>query len=229
METNRLNYKLKLCVMTDKKFITWDNKPDDYSFDSSKNQRIKSKFIEREVLSNQTSLISELLSKGVADYDDIENLYYYRVYLSTGEEDLTYYELEAKIKEFQQELDDMSEDVCKAEEALADAVDDNASVNVLKGLKKKLEDFEEKIRVISNYQDDCEAAKDESEMHEIFEWWLVSDFMLVKLLEQDECILETECGSRWGRCATGQAILLDYSTSKICFDMEILDGQKYEW
>jgi len=45
--------------------------------------------------------------------------------------------------------------------------------------------------------------------HEIFEWWLVSDWLANKLSEFEEPILRTEYGTWWGRTTTGQAIKLD--------------------
>lgn len=78
---------------------------------------------------------------------------------------------------------------------------------------------------------DCPKCnhKMENEPQEIFEYWIVSDFLYRKLKEQGEPVLEWGNNCYWGRCTTGQAILLDYVISKICSDMEILDGQKYSW
>lgn len=44
---------------------------------------------------------------------------------------------------------------------------------------------------------------------EIYEWWVVSDWLEKRLEEQGEPILKTEYGSWWGRTCTGQAIYLD--------------------
>jgi hypothetical protein len=44
---------------------------------------------------------------------------------------------------------------------------------------------------------------------EIFEWWLVSDWLSERLKIQGEPILNNEYGTWWGRCCTGQAIYLD--------------------
>ena len=69
----------------------------------------------------------------------------------------------------------------------------------------------------------------ENEMKEIYEWWIVSEFLYRKLKEKGYCVLEWGNNYYWGRCCTGQAILLDYIISKICEEMEILEGQKYSW
>lgn len=69
----------------------------------------------------------------------------------------------------------------------------------------------------------------ETEMQEIFEWWAVSSFLAEDLKKQGEPVCDTGSVWVWGRTTTGQAILLDGVISRICSDMEILDGQKYSW
>lgn len=45
---------------------------------------------------------------------------------------------------------------------------------------------------------------------DIYEWWFVSDWFGDKLTELGETVLVDDCNNRyWGRCTTGQAILLD--------------------
>ncbi|HEY0089029.1 MAG TPA: hypothetical protein VGB37_09300, partial [Candidatus Lokiarchaeia archaeon] len=86
------------------------------------------------------------------------------------------------------------------------------------------------------YQNESEAVdccksetEPENEPQEIFEWWIISDFLYRKLKEKNEPVLEWGNNYYWGRCTTGQAILLDRVICDICFDMEILQGQKYDW
>ena len=62
---------------------------------------------------------------------------------------------------------------------------------------------EERQDVIQNWRDDGQ------DMQEIFEWWVVSDWLAKKLREVGEPILENDYGTWWGRTCTGQAILLD--------------------
>lgn len=64
---------------------------------------------------------------------------------------------------------------------------------------------------------------------EIYEWWIVTDFLCQKLREQGEAVLEWGNNCYWGRCTTGQGILLDHVISVICEKSEILDDQKYSW
>ena len=64
---------------------------------------------------------------------------------------------------------------------------------------------------------------------EIYEWWIVSSHLYNKLKENGEPVLEWGNNYYWGRTTTGQTILLDGVISRICSDMEILQGQKYSW
>lgn len=79
--------------------------------------------------------------------------------------------------------------------------------------------------------DSCEyESEDEpdSEPQEIYEWWLVSNYLADKLIEKGEPVIKG-FNSYWGRGCSGQAILLDSVITAICADMEILEGQKYGW
>jgi len=69
----------------------------------------------------------------------------------------------------------------------------------------------------------------EQDPQEIFEWWIVSNYLYEKLKKKGCPVLEWGNNHYWGRCTTGQAILLDGAISEICKDMEILEGQKYDW
>ena len=59
------------------------------------------------------------------------------------------------------------------------------------------------------------ARNDGSDIQEIFEWWLVSNWLATQLLKQGEPILTTAYGSYWGRTCTGQSIILDGTIQKI--------------
>ncbi|KAK2245412.1 hypothetical protein XC29_00725 [Clostridioides difficile] len=72
-----------------------------------------------------------------------------------------------------------------------------------------------------------ELECEQDEPHEIYEFWIVSEWLCNKLKELGEVVIPSE--NIWGRGCTGQSISLDYVISKICEDMEILEGQKYEW
>lgn len=62
---------------------------------------------------------------------------------------------------------------------------------------------------VTNLFNPDEEASDEQQAQEIYEWWLVSDWLLEKLEKKGQPVLKTDYGSWWGRTTTGQAILLD--------------------
>ena len=62
-----------------------------------------------------------------------------------------------------------------------------------------------------------EIRNDGSDIHEVFEHWLVSDWLLDKLREQEEPILETDFETWWGRTCSGQAILLDHNIQELAY------------
>ena len=65
---------------------------------------------------------------------------------------------------------------------------------------------------------------------EVLEHWIVSDYLADKLEAYGECIVTDIFNlTIWGRTCSGQAILLDSVIHDICYDMEILTGQKNEW
>jgi len=55
----------------------------------------------------------------------------------------------------------------------------------------------------------------ESEPKEIYEWWRVTKWFAGKLRAAGEPVLDNNYGTWWGRCTTGQAVLLDYVIRKI--------------
>ena len=79
-------------------------------------------------------------------------------------------------------------------------------------------------------EDKIEYAKNngwEPEYREVYEWWMVDGWLCEMLQQNGECVIDSE--AIWGRCTTGQAILLDYVITKICADLEILEGQRNSW
>jgi len=69
----------------------------------------------------------------------------------------------------------------------------------------------------------------ETELQEIYEYWIVTPWLGEKLRDKGEPVLKRWDGWIWGRTCTGQAILLDSVISSICYDMGILEGQPHEW
>lgn len=99
----------------------------------------------------------------------------------------------------------------------------------IEALREELDHVEEDTHEFEKINDDIELLENADGTREIFEWWVCSSWMIKKLKERGEAILETDFGDWWGRQTTGQAILLDSCISQICFDMEILEYQANDW
>lgn len=73
--------------------------------------------------------------------------------------------------------------------------------------------------VIANMDDETidgleawrEAVREEAGEHaaEIYEWWRVDKWLAAQLNEIGECVLDNAYGTWWGRCATGQGLIMD--------------------
>lgn len=178
-----------------------------YDHNTAGNQDIKRRMVEREDFLCQSSLVSAILDKYDSDlftWDDLSGGESYNVELSSGWWEGNENERNAKIEELRDALvyDDETGDVFPLNPALT------------------VDDIENDISLLENA---------DSNPPEVFEWWLCSNWMIDRLKQEGEAILETDFGSWWGRQTTGQAILLDGCISRICFDMEILEFQANDW
>ena len=80
---------------------------------------------------------------------------------------------------------------------------------------------DEKIKECHDVKTDEEIEEirnEGSDMNEVYEHWLVSDWLLSKLRDQEEVILETDFETWWGRGCSGQAIKLDNNIQKIAYE-----------
>jgi len=202
------------------------------NYNSVKNQEIKGKFVGREVYANVGTLVEYILQKSYEDnntpfgMDDLTNYYLD----NSGKIE----ELQEKIDIIQEELDELEDKKEEEIEESQDLLDDEQisqfthDANLINidekysklhaDLEKEIEDLEEEIR---------ELEQEQEEPQEPYEWWMVSGWLCQKLKEKGQVVLEDE--NIWGRCTSGQAILLDSVISEICHDLEILEGQKNEW
>lgn len=62
---------------------------------------------------------------------------------------------------------------------------------------------------------EAEIEAGESDWKEVMEWWLVSDYMIRKLKEIGEPVLENDYGEWWGRQCSGQAVKMDYVIDRL--------------
>ena len=175
------------------------------NYNSTKNQRIKSKFVEREVIYCVSHLVSELLKMDINNSD-----YSYEEILDICNRP----DYEAAV-EYADDLHVMYSNYL-AGYVWVYRVDHSIS-----------EPFDTELEA---YQD-CVYENDlEYDYIEAYEHWIVSDYLAKKLEEQGEMVTYDLFGlTVWGRCTSGQSIMLDGVISRICEGMEILEGQKHEW
>jgi len=182
---------------------------------SSVNQEIKGQFIQREVFCNVNSLVEYCLKQGYEDrespvnFDDIENLYYL-------DKENVIYDI---LRQWDNKKDDFityANDPDTYNRRVKTSGDFKVFLNSL-----DTDDFK---TFCDDFDIDCEE-----ETQEIYEWWAVSSYLADKLKAYGQPICDTGSCHVWGRTCTGQAILLDGVISRICSDMEILDGQSNSW
>ena len=90
-------------------------------------------------------------------------------------------------------------------------------------VEKKLFDIDDVVNLFytdselieMGYSDVEEARDDGADFKEIFEWWVVSDWLAKRLEAHGEPLLVNDYGTWWGRTCTGQAILLDFVIEQI--------------
>ena len=167
-------------------------------YNSSKDQEIERKFVDREVLYCVSSLI---------------------------------YELSKKDEYFEELIPILQQPDYDA--AISDIIDTEPENDVLDylGIAHK-DNIQETIDNMfnSDKEDMCNHFYAEPEDIEALEHWIVSDWLAKKLEKQGEMITHDFMGlTIWGRTCSGQSILLDGVISRICENLEILEGQKHEW
>ena len=190
--------------------MTENLKPD---HNSTTNQSIKGKFVEREIIALFSYPMQDLIEKEIISYDDMD-LYEYPEY--NGD----FAEFEGGNQEARdEEIERLQELISELEEQIGD--EDNMLTDDLKQvIQDKVDKIQEEIE---------ELEQLDTEPKEIYEWWLVTSWMANKLEEQGQTVTEWHNLHIWGRETTGQAILLDGVISRICSEMGILDGQEHSW
>lgn len=115
-------------------------------------------------------------------------------------------------EDIENEYIDHSDRICEIEERI-EAINDDIERETISEQAGQSE-----IDKLEDEKSDLEKEQDEPQ--EIFEWWLVTDFLAHKLKEHGEPILDTDYGTWWGRTTTGQAIFLDSVISSIYNDLQ---------
>lgn len=74
------------------------------------------------------------------------------------------------------------------------------------------------------FQDFCQSSSRSIEPHEdeVYEHWVVSDWLADKLKEKGECIcLDWQGLTIWGRCTTGQMVSMDSVIREIAEELQL--------
>ena len=175
------------------------------NWNSTKNQQIKERFVQREVLVCASYMMDELFKAGsynptgadLPQYEDITNYW-------------TYSEYYGNFADFEGgTYEDLQTEISRLENLIENEQDED-----------KITDIQAEIDELNDL---------ESEPAEIYEWWIVTGWLAGKLEQQGQCVLEYGNLHFWGRQTTGQAILLDGVISRICEGLQILEGQPNEW
>jgi len=119
-----------------------------------------------------------------------------------------------------EQIESLQDDICLLGDQIAEMLKEGKNVEEVEEKRKEMKKLEAQLNELESYN---------GEMQEIFEWWLVSDWLAEKLEEKGKPVLKNEYGTYWGRTATGQALFLDGVISQICHDLEILESQKNSW
>ena len=184
----------------------------EYGYDSIVNQRIKDDFVRRNVYRCVTSIVEYILNKSWEDrdapfcHDDVLHFYVPRCPECHTENDMEESELYLCVNCYE-----------KSDEPFEYCIEC---------------DSEDSYELFIGYK--CgwcghlaEGIDIDTVQQEVYEWWIVSDWLLSKFGANGEVVIQHE--NIWGRTCTGQAISLDSVISQICYDMRILEGQQNEW
>jgi len=166
---------------------------------SSVNQEVKGKLISREIYTCFTHEMNSILAVNLGyEFDDLPNYDNIENYwIYPGYSE----------KEFYFE-GGSEEDKEKAIEELEEMIENE---------KFPLDRLEEIKADIENL---------ETEPHEIFEWWIISENFYNFLNDNGYPTIAWRNNYYWGRCTTGQAILSDYVITQFAYNMGILEGQE---
>lgn len=182
----------------------------------SQKQNMTQEFLRDISIINQNTVVEYILSKSYEcgdapfSYDDITNNEPSGSIMINGDYlTLTENERDEKL-EFYERLRDKADSVVDARYKLL-SNSDNAEYDTLETKHDKSENLHSKFESIC---DDLECM-DFEDFPEVFQWFECDSFLLDRLEEHGECILD---GTYWGRQTCGQSIVLDHVMQKIAYD-----------
>lgn len=167
------------------------------------NQQLVSKEVERCVSSLVTYIFEKSIEDGDAPFseDDIENKYLLNHDRLRDEIEEQFADYETRTDDVKKFIDKQKEDIelflKEAGKETIEQLDNDELEELVKEIMIDLGDFEEE--------------------QEIYEWYYVSDFLLSRLSDRGEPVIETE--GLWGRTTTGQGIVIDGVTYQIAKEL----------
>ena len=181
-------------------------------------EEVAERLLQREVLSCQSSLIDFLLKKEYATdqfgWEAVANLW-------PNTDQWTMQQCCDAIAEFTTEhptpdpFDMDRDDLLDLVEVADKTLFENEGLKSLatEQLREKVIKLMDKEIIYGLHE--WRIAASEGDPQEVFEWWLVTDWLIRHLDEIDEPILCNDYGNWWGRTCTGQAIIQDGTLQKI--------------
>lgn len=178
------------------------------TYNSAKNQEIKQQLVTREIITNASQMMQEL-SKTLGDNEDYLNI-------------VVGYDYETPVIDYiENEMSNV--------EAMQYLVNDNGSMPGTGSAKSQLLKYVELSQYPEDYEEFALEFDIEPDTKEPLEFWIVTDYFGKRLQEKGEIVGEFMGFTIWGRCTSGQAIMLDCVISEIAKDMEILEGMANSW
>ena len=182
-------------------------------YNSITNQEIKEKFVRQHVVECQTSMVEYILK---TTYDSME--YFNNAPFNYEDTVNEYVDNSDAIEELEQRISELEDERDTIELNTEDEEDEETYKYELERIERELDQLEdEKGSLI------CE----QEEPQEVYEWWSVDSWLCEELEKRGEVVIPHM--NLWGRCTTGQAILLDSVISRICDNLKILEGQENDW
>ena len=183
----------------------------------------------REVLACASELIGNLASKmyetGDEYQEEILNVCSQYTDNSTEIE-----ELRDRVEELENERDDMIEELETEQQDIdfdspfMSRWDDGLDYYLDYQVKHTEKIYNQLIADLESQKEDLESDQDEPD--EAYEHWIISDWLGRQLKDQGEMVEDIHSLTIWGRCTTGQAIMLDHVICNI-FD-QTYDGKAWE-
>jgi len=152
---------------------------------SEVNQNTVKDFVDREVYSNVTDMVQDLI-----ETDKIDLFEYLTPKCIYEGEEYTQEEIDKIIEDLDEKIDQLNDE-------LHETISEEQEIEI----EEKISQMEEKIEELGDLDFD--------EYPEPLEYWIVSPFLAEKLKDRGEVIIDEYMAPIWGRETSGQAILLD--------------------